>query len=665
MDKLTRKKDESHYRESVSLTRKQLEEKANRSRGFVRSKIKCLLEQNLISYEVIRANGGETNKYFISHDILKEHFNIILNDVKTDIITTTNTPLLYQKKSFLPDEDNSHLNELSGKDLKIALAKTELVLKLIDNSFGNTKKKKEDVDIIKSYNLNLPGFEHIYSILGCVSLKTVYRWRKIYLDANRDYRSLAPQYPKSKKDFIPENQKVSLLKAYCQPNKPLKSEVARLCRKKFIEQGHTQILTEKTYLNFLNRYISENFDFVTFYRDGDKAFTDTVLPPFKRNRESVEVGDIIVGDGHVLNFRIIDPYNGKLKRMQFVAFQDFRSRALLGYEISPAENTEAIRTALFRSILILGKIPKVVYLDNGKAFNAKIFTDYRGIFERLLIKLMNAAPYKGQSKIIERFFRTFSELARQISSFVGTSIKDKPAHLLRGEKVHSKIYEKLNYPIVDYYAAHNAIANWLDDFHSRPTKALNGKTPQEIFEAGRGPGVNKLDLMFLMMTEENKMIKRGQIKLLGEEYVSNHFYGIEKYITVRYDLLDLKFSGTVYCFDSKTGAFICTATRKNLLHPAAGILGTDEDVRLLEKELKNRSMLKAHTTKSAKEFLEKEVIPTVKKQIAVANNEREKLEAEEMKMKKTGTDDVEIPLDWLKSDNSRSREENKPRTWID
>ena len=46
-------------------------------------------------------------------------------------------------------------------------------------------------------------------------------------------------------------------------------------------------------------------------RDGEKALSDKVEPYIKRDASLLEVGDILVADGHVLNFNVINPFTGK------------------------------------------------------------------------------------------------------------------------------------------------------------------------------------------------------------------------------------------------------------------------------------------------------------------------------------------------------------------
>ena len=98
----------------------------------------------------------------------------------------------------------------------------------------------------------------------------------------------------------------------------------------------------------------------------------------ERDISKLEVGDVLIADGHTLNFQVINPFTGKPTRATLVGFLDWKSTALVGYEIMMSENTQCIASALRNAIINLGMIPKVVYQDNGKAFKAKYFHDKQG-----------------------------------------------------------------------------------------------------------------------------------------------------------------------------------------------------------------------------------------------------------------------------------------------
>ena len=100
-----------------------------------------------------------------------------------------------------------------------------------------------------------------------------------------------------------------------------------------------------------------------------------------------------------------DPETGKATRMTLLLFFDGASNHPLGWEIMPTENTDCISAAFRRTCLVLGKFPRVVYLDNGRAFRAKFFkgcpdfeqAGFLGLYKDLGCEVIHAWPYHGQS----------------------------------------------------------------------------------------------------------------------------------------------------------------------------------------------------------------------------------------------------------------------------
>lgn len=56
---------------------------------------------------------------------------------------------------------------------------------------------------------------------------------------------------------------------------------------------------------------NNNYDQWVLARDGEKALSDKVEPYIKRDASLLEVGDILVADGHKLAFNVINPFTGK------------------------------------------------------------------------------------------------------------------------------------------------------------------------------------------------------------------------------------------------------------------------------------------------------------------------------------------------------------------
>lgn len=462
---------------------------------------------------------------------------------------------------------------------------------------------------------NAGAWPDMLQSIGPLTLPTLEKWRQEVKDAGGDILTLADTRGmwRVRATGIPEiNQKI-LLSCVLHPNKPKVAEAIRMAEAIFeargIPNGHHPV----SYRRWLDGWIKTNYHAWMFNREGAKAWNDECAMYLERDISLINVGDILVADGHILNFEIINPFTGKPKRMVLILWMDMRSNFPLGWEILPTENTMGIASAFRRAVITLGKLPQVAYLDNGRAFGARFFsgqdcTPVTGLFERAGVRTIHAWPYHGQSKTIERFFGTFSELERWAPSYTGTSIENKPPRLMRGEKVHRLLHNKITGgSAVTIDQAHMAIAAWFDEYARRPQSGhLDGATPIEIFEAGRGPGVDIQSLDLMMLAEHIASPNRNGVYFLGRNYYHPDLANIRHKVLIRYDLQK---RDSVLVYRADTGEFMCEATDLGKVHPAACILGTEADREKLTAmiELKKRQEKEASTY--ARRLLETEILP--------------------------------------------------------
>jgi len=472
------------------------------------------------------------------------------------------------------------------------------------------------------------AYPELYKSLGELSWKTIESWKNKLKKSCGNSLQLADRRGKKKgeRSITPLQAQIILAFVRQPKGKSLpKSEIIRFSREIMRSKGIDN-LSDATCRRFLDDWISVNYDEWIWWREGDKGLNDKVMFWTERDYDMINVGDILVADGHVLNFLILNPWTGKPQRMMLVLFFDMKSSMPCGWEIMPTENTASISSALRRSIIRLGMVPKIVYLDNGRAFKGQYFTgtdfeqtELPGLYERIGIKLIVAKPYHGQSKTIERFFKTFGELERMSPSFIGQSIDTKPAHLNRGEKLHRRINDKIIQGFVPTMIdSHRAIAAWFDHYAAReqgPNSHLAGQRPQELFDAGRGPGVDPVALRILMMKKEERKIYGRGVKVFdkGEWYYNPALYGRNHKVYVRYDLQE---RDSVLIYDQRTDEFICEASRVDKVHPAARILGSEADVSRLENQLEMIGSLKKQTVSHAIAMAEAVVIPEAQRLIA-------------------------------------------------
>lgn len=516
-----------------------------------------------------------------------------------------------------------------------AFAKAELARAYVTHmeQAGYGKKNKIKRLFLENYNLGEAGLlPAVYRQVGKVDLrgKTVEGWAGRLKKNNWEPMCLVDMRgfsKRGKRAVTPEQMEIilSIVKSpYNTPGKPV-LEIIHQAKSIMVHRG-LEILSDSTYSRWLTKdWIPYHYDEWIWWREGDKGLNDKVMFWVQRDYDKIEPGDLLVADGHVLNFEIINPFTQRPKRMMLILFYDAKSNYPLGWEIMPTENTEAISSALRRAIIRLGKMPTAVYIDNGRAFKGEYFmnkdltAEFKGLYERLGIKPIIAKPYHGQSKVVERFFRVFGELERLAPSFVGECIANKPAHMNRGEKLRQKLHIKITRGVTPTLEdAHRAIALWFDKYASTrqgSNSHIAGQSPSEVMVPG--PGVNPVELRCLMMSEKKRMIRRRGIKMHGGDtwYYSPELYGRKHEVFIRYDLQN---QDSILVYDATTEEFICEAFKMAKVHPMVSIMGTDEDKAEFERQMKLKHGLRKQTVSSAREIVETQVIPEARKRIEQA-----------------------------------------------
>jgi len=478
------------------------------------------------------------------------------------------------------------LEDYDEKRRSVALARVDLVrlyLDWLERAPEGGKTPARDQFILAYQGGAWPRLK---GLLGEVSWKTVEAW-KLKMRAG-GVPALAEQRglrAKGKSSLTPAMAEI-LVASALHPGAPNISEVLRRAHMAMQARCIECDLSDRQLRRFIENFMRTNWGDWVFTREGKKAWEDKAAFFIERDYDRLQVGDIAVADGHVLNFETLNPWTGRAQRMELVVWYDMKANFPMGWEVMPTENIQSIAAAFRRSVLRLGKVPLVAYLDNGRAFRAQYFqgTDFGqsgidGMFTEVGVRaVIHAWPYHGQSKTIERFFGTFGELERWVPSYTGTSIETKPPRLKRGERLHNKIYEAAGGRPLTLLETHTAIAWWFDEYASRPQRGhLKGRTPLEVFEAGRGDGVNAADLRHMMMAREVKTINRNGISHLGHNYYHPELYNRKHQVDVRYDLHD----DSYVMIQLPDGRWI-TATRNPKIHPAAHVLGTDADRQALE-----------------------------------------------------------------------------------
>ena len=491
------------------------------------------------------------------------------------------------------------------KSKKIALARLDLLNQWKEFRRKSENKLQADYDFVNLYNTSN---SHLFQILGKISRGSLHRWKTI-LNGTEDYTKLIPQYKYAKVDeyrtCLTDEEIKIFMGLLLHPNRLCIGKAIALTKYKLKEQGQSYIPADITFRKYANWFKKNNYDKWVLARDGEKALSDKVEPYIKRDASLLEVGDILVADGHKLAFNVINPFTGKPTRATLVGFSDWKSTALVGYEIMLEENTQCIASALRNSIINLDMIPKIVYQDNGRAFRAKYFTDdkgftelgFNGLYSKLGIETVFARPYNARAKVIERFFKEFQEgFEKLLPSFVGSNIQNKPAYLMRNEKLHKQLHNDF---VPTLEETIKMIDMWLNFKNSQPCPNAPNKTIAEVLESRKRQNIDTNLLDDLMLATEVKTIQRNGIRFLNCDYFDERLYGFKSKVLIKYNLFDLT-SIKVY---TNKGEYLCTAERVTETHPMAKLLGTVTDFEDYKQKIVKQRKLHKKTINAVKEYL--------------------------------------------------------------
>ncbi len=494
-----------------------------------------------------------------------------------------------------------------------ALAKLDLIRKWQEFRRKAVNKLQADYDFVKLHN---SSNSYLFSVLGKISRGSLHRW-KASLDGTEDYTRLIPNYKyvsvNEYRTCLTDEEIKIFMGLLLHPNRICIGKAIALTKYKLKEQGQSFIPADITFRRYAKWFKDNNYDKWVLARDGEKALSDKVEPYIKRDASLLDVGDILVADGHKLAFQVINPFTGKPCRATLVGFLDWKSTALVGYEIMLEENTQCIASALRNAIINLDMIPKIVYQDNGRAFRAKYFTDdkgfgelgFYGLYAKLGIETVFARPYNARSKVIERFFKEFQEgFEKLMPSYVGSSIINKPAYLKRNEKFHSNLHNDY-VPTIEETI--KMIDMWLKFKNSQPCTNAPNMTIAEVLGNRKKQNIDKSLLDDLMLATEVKTIQRNGVRFLNCDYFDERLYGLRGKVLVKYNLFDLT---NVKVFTSK-GEYLCTAERVTETHPMAKILGTVEDLEDYKQKIQKQQKLKRKTINSVKKLLTNDEIKLI------------------------------------------------------
>ncbi len=308
----------------------------------------------------------------------------------------------------------------------------------------------------------------------------------------------------------------------------------------------------------------------------------------KRDTSTLEVMEYVVADAHTFDVWVqYAAPNGKVKAIRpvLVAWEDVRSRRILGMIVCEHSNTQIVKESFIKMVYEAGCVPLEAHMDNGKDFanhetlgqdrklramaNSLMDAEEKGFYLAMGVKKWSRSlPFQPWDKPIERAFNTFClQFSRKFKSYTGTLTasrttskikKDIPRMLERGELL----------TIDEFMDALEAFrADWYDMHEHRGLKEAGEhyRTPRGVWDnephIQRPAPPRDYAAMLLMKPAQAKVTTQGITKFKTLYTADELAHYVDQTVGVRWDVDDVR---RLYVYD-KEGRKVCEACSAELM----------------------------------------------------------------------------------------------------
>ena len=322
------------------------------------------------------------------------------------------------------------------------------------------------------------------------------------------------------------------------------------------------------------------------HREGLNAYKAKCAPYVQIEPDSIAPGQVWIGDHSQFNCWV--RYKGRWIRPWITAWQDMRSRAIVGFHISSSPNQTTILLAMKKGIEIYGP-PDSVKIDNGRDYDSECWTGttkarrkalkagyidemmVAGIYAMMDIGVSFSIPYHPQSKRIERWFDTLDvQFTKTVPTYCGKDTDRRPdylADILKDEKHIRTAYSLDDFAqlVGRYIEAYNKSAHTGTGMDGRsPAEVLATRASRRVFAEG------VFDLLLRVWSGELKVGKNG-VRHLGVwygQYNADLLVHQGRKVRISYDPEDIR---RVFVYDSATLKLITIAEQNRLVNYGAAV----------------------------------------------------------------------------------------------
>jgi hypothetical protein len=390
--------------------------------------------------------------------------------------------------------------------------------------------------------------------------------------------------------------------------------------------GELPVRSEMSWRRLWKQLHQTHKDVRILHLQGPEALRKS-MPHVSRDLTLLAPLEMIVGD--YARVDILTDWQGTILTPYLCVFLDCRTFKIVGTALTIHPNSLGVKVALFNCFANFG-LPKIIYLDNGKEFNATRIVGKRfhterqvmdvgaalddvqrlraqGILEALNIAPMNALPRNPRTKLVERAFGRggLSDFCEQFIGYCGRLYQERPERTVQmqkavrktGKNEYTDVHTGETMRFMEYEELCIALAGWVEEWNNRPSHGatLKGKSPNEAWNALtlnpdrsieerwkiRKPPLGMLAFAFLE-GKELKVRKSGEIEWKKNIVFYENIDALRKYagerVQVRYSPTDQHWVGdgetpylawvpkSLFVYTLR-GEWICEATLKPRLHP--------------------------------------------------------------------------------------------------
>lgn len=361
----------------------------------------------------------------------------------------------------------------------------------------------------------------------CPDRSTMFRWDNKYGDhLSGNETAAAPKHKGSERTV--QGWEALALRIYNRHTQPTMAAVAR----ELMEDHQQTTATDSAVRRYLNS-LPKDKAALSSHRMGPRLQRNTQKGYVRRNTEMLPVGAIYQGDGHTVDVYLAHPFTGKIWRAELTVWLDVASRYVAGWYISESESSHSTLFALSHALIAHNHVPAMLHIDNGSGYASKLMSDESsGFYAKFAIDPMFALPYNAKAKgQVERFFGTMErDFGKQWPSYCGKDSSDE----MRNKIVIAVNRGTYDLPTLQDYKI--ALTLWLEKYHNRPHRGLQGKTPAALWATLKHTPLHIAeDAIFRPRVE--RVVQRGAVRLHNREYMTTELYAYNtETVMVEYDL---------------------------------------------------------------------------------------------------------------------------------